>query len=63
MTHTSLIGSCEVTINTAIKRLSILSGENKNALYSEFKEWIDAIENNKKNYDILYLNKIRETDV
>ena len=63
MRHTSLIGSCEVTINTALKRLSKLSGENKKALHGEFREWIDAIENSNRNYDILYLNKIKETEV
>ncbi len=63
MANTSLIGSCEVTINTALKRLSQLSGDNKSALHSEFREWIDAIETNNKSYDILYLNKIRKTDI
>ena len=53
MRHTSLIGSCEVTINTALKRLSKLSGENKKALHGEFREWIDAIENSDRNYEIL----------
>ena len=58
MTNKSLIGSCEVTINTALKRLSKLSGKNKSALYSEFREWIDAIESKDGNYDVLYLKKI-----
>ncbi len=58
MSKNSLIGSCEVTLNTVLKRLSNIDGENKKALHSEFKEWISAIENDKKNYDILYLNKI-----
>ena len=58
MSKASLIGSCEVTINSAIKRLSTLEGSNKKALESEFKEWIDAIESDNKNYDVLYVNKI-----
>ncbi len=63
MTNKSLVGSCEVTINTALKRLSKLSGKNKSALYSEFREWIDAIETGNRSYDILYLNTIRKNDI
>ena len=58
MSKASLINSCEVTINSAIKRLSTLEGENKKALECEFKEWIDAIESDNKNYDVLFVNKI-----
>ena len=58
MSKARLINSCEVTINSAIKRLSNLEGKNKKALKSEFKEWIDAIESDKKNYDVLFINKI-----
>ena len=59
MSKASLIGSCEVTLNSAIKRLSILEGKNKEALESEFKEWINAVESVDKNYDVLFLNKIK----
>ena len=58
MTKTTLIGSCQVTINSTLRRLSVLEGQNKNALESEFREWLDAIKSDKKNYDILYINKI-----
>ena len=58
MSKTSLLGSCEATINNALKRLSKLEGENKKALENEFSEWIDAIENDSRNYDVLYINKI-----
>ena len=58
MSKASLIDGCEVTINSAIKRLSTLEGQNKKALECEFKEWIDAIESDNKNYDVLYLHKI-----
>tara|TARA_Y100001968_G_scaffold325866_1_gene367868 strand:- start:588 stop:734 length:147 start_codon:yes stop_codon:yes gene_type:complete len=47
-----------MTINSAIKRLSILEGGNKQSLEREFKEWIDAIESDDKNYDVLFMNKI-----
>ena len=58
MTKTSLLGSCQVTINSTLKRLSVLEGQNKNALESEFREWLYAIKSDKKNYDIMYINKI-----
>ena len=52
------MGTCEITINFALKRLSKLDGQNKKALESEFREWINAIEGEHKNYDVLYINKI-----
>ncbi len=58
MSKTRLIGSCEATINMALKRLSEIEGKNKKALYSEFKEWLEAIESNNNKYDVLYINKI-----
>ena len=58
MSKANLINSCEVTINSVIKRLSTLKGKNKKALKCEFKEWIDAIDSYDKNYDILFVNKI-----
>ena len=58
MSKTSLAVCCECTINSALKRLSKLEGENRKALESEFREWINAIEGNNKNYDVLYINKI-----
>ena len=58
MSHTSLIGSCEVTLNSALKRISKLEGKNKIALECEYREWIDAIKSDNKNYDVLFINKI-----
>ena len=58
MSNTSLLGSCEVTINYAVKRLSVLDDKNKKALENEFKECLDAIESDYKNYDVLFINKI-----
>ena len=58
MPKSSLIGSCEVTINYALKRLSVLEGKNKKAFENEFKEWLEAIECDCKNYDVLFINKI-----
>tara|TARA_Y100001968_G_scaffold329526_1_gene379071 strand:- start:3623 stop:3799 length:177 start_codon:yes stop_codon:yes gene_type:complete len=58
MSKKNLLGSCEVTINSAIKRLSQLEGKNKKALEGEFREWINAVESDNKNYDVLYIHKI-----
>ena len=58
MSKTSLVGSCEVTINFALKRLSKLEGKNKKAFESEFREWLDAVKSEGKSYDILFTNKI-----
>ena len=58
MSKTSLHGSCEMTINSALKRISKLEGLNKVALESEFREWINAVESDNKNYEVLYINKI-----
>tara|TARA_B100000214_G_C23897944_1_gene595034 strand:- start:842 stop:1021 length:180 start_codon:yes stop_codon:yes gene_type:complete len=58
MSRTSLIGSCEVTLNSALKRISKLEGKNKIALECEYREWIDAIKSDNKNYDVLFINKI-----
>ena len=58
MSKANIIGSCEITINSVLRRLSILEGKNKKALESEFREWIYAIESENKKYDVLYINKI-----
>ena len=59
MSKIRLIGSCEIAINTMLRRLSKLDGKNKLALESEFREWICAIESSDRNYDILYMKKIK----
>ena len=58
MSKTDIIGSCEVTINSALKRISKLEGKNKQAVKDEFREWIDDIDSYNKNYDVLFINKI-----
>ena len=58
MSKLSLLGSCEVTINSALNRISKLEGLDRKALKSEFREWINAIDSDNKNYDVLYINKI-----
>ena len=59
MSKTSLLHSCEATINAAIKRISELDGHNKKALEDEFREWINAIDSDESNYDVLYINKTK----
>ena len=58
MSKTNIIGIYEVTINSALKRILKLEGKNKQALESEFKEWINAIGSINKNYDVLIINRI-----
>tara|TARA_Y100001968_G_scaffold160166_1_gene146380 strand:+ start:800 stop:982 length:183 start_codon:yes stop_codon:yes gene_type:complete len=60
MSKTNLIGSCQSTINSVLNRLSKIEGKEKEALSSEFREWLDAIESDNKNYDVLYINKINK---
>lgn len=58
MSNASLIGTCEVAINTALKRLSKINGNDKKALQSEFSEWLNAVETDNNNYEVLYIYKI-----
>ena len=58
MSRARLLGSCEVTINSTLKRLTKIEGQNKKALEDEFREWLDAIKGEDRNYDVLYINKI-----
>ena len=43
MSNSSLIGSCEVTINYAVKMLPLLEGKNKKAFENEFKEQLETL--------------------
>ena len=60
MSNKTLLYVCEVTINFALNRISKLDGQNKKAIEGEFREWIDAIEKYDKDYEILYLNHIKQ---
>tara|TARA_Y100001968_G_scaffold277246_1_gene271983 strand:+ start:263 stop:445 length:183 start_codon:yes stop_codon:yes gene_type:complete len=60
MSKARLIGSIEVSINETLHRLSKIEGRDRESLHSEFKEWIDGIENRTRNYDVLYINKISD---
>ena len=60
MSKKRLLGSCELTINSVLKRLSKLEGQNKKALENEFREWINATKGKDNKYDVLYTNKINQ---
>ena len=48
--------SVEVMLNGSLKRLNNLKGENREALYDEFKEWLEVDDNNVINDGVLYCN-------
>ena len=46
----------EVMLNGSLRRLNNLHGENREALYDEYKEWIEVDDNNVINEGVLYFN-------
>tara|TARA_B100000609_G_C16943806_1_gene295487 strand:+ start:240 stop:425 length:186 start_codon:yes stop_codon:yes gene_type:complete len=46
----------EVMLNRSLQRLNNLKGENREALYDEYKEWIEVDDNNVINDGVLYCN-------
>ena len=48
----------QVTMYDVLKRYNKLNGLEKNALKEEYKEWIDALEGNKAQPYVLYVNQI-----
>ena len=50
------IHSVEVMLNGSLKRLNNLKGENREALYDEYKEWLEVDDNNLINDGVLYCN-------
>ena len=48
--------SIEVMLNGSLKRLNNLKGENREALYDEYKEWLEVDEKNIINDGVLYCN-------
>ena len=55
-TESRAIKAVEVMLNGSLSRLNYLNGENREALYLEYKEWIDLDENNCINNGVLYCN-------
>ena len=48
--------SVEVMLNGSLKRLNNLKGKNREALYVEYKEWLEVDDNNIINDGVLYCN-------
>ena len=46
----------EVMLNGSLKRLEYLKGVNREALYDEYKEWLEVDEDNVINDGVLYCN-------
>jgi len=44
----------EVMLNGSLSRLSNLKGENREALYNEYKEWLEVDDNSAINDGVLY---------
>ena len=54
--HSRAIQAVEVMLNGSLKRLNNLKGQNREALYDEYKEWLEVDENNAINDGVLYCN-------
>jgi hypothetical protein len=48
--------SVEVMLKASLKRLNNLNGENREALYDEYKEWLEVDNDNVINDGVLYCN-------
>ena len=48
--------SVEVMLNASLHRLNNLNGENREALYDEYKEWLEVDDDNVINDGVLYCN-------
>ena len=55
-TESRAIKAVEVMLNRSLSRLNYLNGENREALYLEYREWIDLDENNSIDDGVLYCN-------
>ena len=50
------LNAVEVMLNASLKRLNNLNGENREALYGEYKEWLEVDDDNVINDGVLYCN-------
>ena len=50
------LNAIEVMLNASLKRLNSLNGENREALYDEYKEWLEVDDDNVINDGVLYCN-------
>ena len=51
-----VIQAVEVMLNGSLTRLNTLKGLNREALFDEYKEWIEVKENQFISEDVLYCN-------
>tara|TARA_Y100001968_G_scaffold314962_1_gene340976 strand:- start:754 stop:939 length:186 start_codon:yes stop_codon:yes gene_type:complete len=54
--HSGALQAVEVMLNESLKRLNNLEGDNRIALYDEYKEWLEVDDNNVINDGVLYCN-------
>ena len=54
--QSGVIKAVEVMLNGSLKRLNNLKGANREALYDEYKEWLEIDDNNVINDGVLYCN-------
>ena len=54
--QSGVLQSVEVMLNGSLKRLNNLKGVNREALYDEYKEWLEVDDNNVINDGVLYCN-------
>ena len=50
------VKAVEVMLNGSLSQLDNLNGMNREALYNEYKEWLEVDENNVINDGVLYCN-------
>ena len=50
------LNAVEVMLNASLKRLNNLNGQNREALYDEYKEWLEVDDDNVINDGVLYCN-------
>lgn len=50
------LNAVEVMLNASLKRLNNLNGENREALYDEYKEWLEVDDDNVINDGVLFCN-------
>ena len=60
--NSGVIKSVEVMLNASLTRLNNLNGVKREALYEEYKEWIEVDENNVINDGVLYCNYLGNKD-
>ena len=56
-----LVQENRLHVSDFVAPLFVIEGQNKKALESEFREWINAIDSEYKNYEVLYIKKIDTT--